>query len=111
MAIKIEKEVIHNGSTILVSYNVITSEINVKHDGLLKLRKFLWRPRSSYKINIENQEYIIRAWIYPIAKFSIFTKNEIVHSNLYPKLKRYSLAMLVTGPIRQSFIIIAWVLS
>lgn len=111
MALKVQKEVIHNGSKILITYNFLTSELNIKSNDLLILRKSLWRPRSSYRFRIENKNYTIRAWIYPITKFSIFTNDELVCSDLYPKLKRYSLAMLATGPIRQSLILIAWALS
>ncbi|SEA43707.1 hypothetical protein [Alkalimonas amylolytica] len=106
-----KKEIRYKNAFIEVSYNVITSKILVRFDGKAVTSKFIWLPFSNHKFRIGDEEFILKSWLFPLCKFKLQTSSVVLCEDLFPKLKRYSIVMLVTGPIKHIIILIAWVVS
>lgn len=109
--VNLQKTIEIEQGKIVVCYNTFTSQVSVNHDGYTVLRRYLWLPSYKLHFNINSKEYYLAVNLFPICKFSLSDQKGILQRDLFPKLKHYSIIMLITGPIRHFFILFAWVMS
>lgn len=111
MRFNLQKTIEIEQGKIVVCYNTLTSQVSVNHDGYTVLRRYLWLPTCKLHFQINGKEHYLAVILFPICKFSLSDQKGILQRDLFPKLKRYSIIMFITGPIRHFFILLAWVVS
>ena len=100
------------GHEVVFKFNWLSGSLTVEHDNERILKKFVWKPYSKVKFELFNQPFDIKALLLPINSFSLATNDgKIVCVNLFPKLRRYSLATFALGMIKRTGLLLAAVFS
>ena len=111
MKTRLHSSISHHDYELIITYSVITSLVVIKEADATVFRKYIWRPYGHYHLEWRGESFTLKAWTFPIFKFSLTTPTGTVCDDIFPKLKRYSIIMLVTGPVRQMMMVLAWLFS
>ena len=96
-----EKKLILNGEACTFKYKVITGEISCYHDDFYFFKKFLWLPYKKFDIKIFEDEYTLKTMLFPINKVSLMKCDNVICSDLFPRLKRYTVISFTLSSIKK----------
>lgn len=74
------------------TYKVITCELLICHEKNILFRQFLWLPYKKYQVTMLGDTYQLSAILFPIKKISLLKDEQVICSDLFPKLRRYTIA-------------------
>ncbi len=106
-----EKKLNIKENIIVFRYKIVTGEISCKKDNKLIFKQFLWLPYKKIKLVIGKEEYELKTILFPINKISMSKGDKIICSDLFPKLKRYTIISFTLSTIKKGAIILAFMFS
>ncbi|RYV01668.1 hypothetical protein SOPP22_14990 [Shewanella sp. OPT22] len=88
---------------VVFKFNWLSGSLTIEHGNNRLFKTFIWKPFSKVKFEMFEQKFIIKALLVPINSFSLFTSDgSEVCTNLFPKLRRYSLVTFVFGLLKRT---------
>jgi hypothetical protein len=88
---KFSKDLLINGDTVTIKYNVLTGIVAVFLQGKKLKSQFLWLPFKTLEVAILGESYQLKTLLFPITKMSLHQQGVCLYADLFPKLKRYSI--------------------
>ncbi|GIU16120.1 MULTISPECIES: hypothetical protein [unclassified Shewanella] len=99
------------GNQIKFDYHGLSGRLKLISEGNILFEKSLWLPYKRYPIDIFGERYQIKALIFPINKIGVYLNEQPICSDLFPKLKRYSLISFTFTCIKRFAMVFAYALS
>lgn len=106
-----EKAIKINDNILIFKYKIITGELSCKEGSKLIFRQFLWLPYKSFNIIIDGENYKLKTLLLPINRCSLYYGDEPICSDLFPKLKRYTLISFSLSLIKKTAIVLALIFA
>ncbi len=89
-------------------YNWLSGVLSVTHDGITLYKKMLWKPYSKIKLEILEDQYVLKVLLIPLSSFLLSRSGgNVVCSNLFPKLRRYSIITFTLSLIKRLALLLA----
>jgi hypothetical protein len=101
-----------DGNVINFKYKIITGELSCKdRENNCLFKSFLWFPYKKFNLEMLGKKYVLRTMLFPINKISLHQDELVICSDLFPKLKRYTLISFSLSTIKRISILLALMFS
>ena len=111
MGLNSTRVVRYQDKDITIAYNLLNSVVTVRSGGALLLRKGIWLPHQSLGFTLNNEQFRLKVRTFPLCRFTLESGEQVICSNIFPRMRRRSLAWWALTPARLTAALLSKVLS